>query len=76
MLLGTRVQFPPPPFDSLRSLMAGRLALKSSESNALSKRSASKGTQFVARHERAQRVEWRSACYKPFNYSALREGRG
>jgi hypothetical protein len=53
MLLGTRVQFPPPPFDSLRSLMAGRLSPirvrnddseGNCESNALSKRSASKGS--------------------------------
>jgi hypothetical protein len=56
---GTRVQFPPPPFDSLRSLMAGQApkikemfsgqglisSKASSESNALSKRSASKGFQ-------------------------------
>ena len=53
MLLGTRVQFPPPPFDSLRSLMAGRLSPISvrnhdregnSESNALSQQSTSSGS--------------------------------
>jgi len=71
-LLGTRVQFPPPPFDSLRSLMAGQQRIEglwlaalahgrpaahrralvgcarswqaSSVSNALSKRSAPKGS--------------------------------